>query len=113
MISVIVDRLRLFTLRELAARWGRQVAALTVVSVASALLVAVIGIAASVPASASRLASGIGGRAQLEISGVTDSGFDQRLQSSVAGVAGSRPRCRCCGSSSGRAAISFCCWVSI
>ncbi|MFJ9369747.1 ABC transporter permease [Nocardia sp. NPDC101769] len=76
------------TFRELVSRWGRVLAALAVVAVAAALLVAVSGIAQSIPASSSRLATTIDGDARLEVSGVTDSGFDQSLVSAVAVVNG-------------------------
>jgi putative ABC transport system permease protein len=57
-----------------------------VVAVSAALLVAVLGVAGSITGSIDRLATSIGGDADLEVSGVTDDGFDESLLDTVAGV---------------------------
>lgn len=81
-------RLRLFNARELRTHWGRAAAAVGVVSVSAALLVAVLGIAGSITGSAKRLSDSIGGNAALELSGITDSGFDESMLGVVTGVDG-------------------------
>lgn len=83
-----LSRLRALNLRELTAHPGRAATTVGVVAVASCLLVAVLGIAGSVTGSADRLVDGIGGDADLEVSGVTDSGFDESLVSTIAAVPG-------------------------
>ncbi|MFD4183665.1 ABC transporter permease [Rhodococcus sp. NPDC058514] len=88
MIGAAASRLRLFNLREFATHPGRTVMSLAVVAVSAALLVAVFGISGSVTGSADRLATSIGGNADLEVSGITDSGFDQGLVGEVAEVPG-------------------------
>lgn len=73
-------------MRELRAHWARAAATVVVVAVSAALLVAVLGVAGSITGSIDRLATSIGGDADLEVSGITDDGFDQSLQDKVAGV---------------------------
>ncbi|MGW4249751.1 ABC transporter permease, partial [Nocardia sp. NPDC004722] len=84
----LLDRLRLFTIREFTTHWGRTVASIVVLTVCSAFLVAVIGISGSLTGSVTRLAAGLSGDAALEISGVTDAGFPQQVRADVAAVAG-------------------------
>ncbi|MGX9792359.1 ABC transporter permease [Mycobacterium sp. MMS18-G62] len=86
MIPATFSRLHLINLRELRTHWGRAAASVGVVAVSAALLVAVLGISGSATGSAERLANSIGGAAALEVSGVTDSGFDESLLNAVAGV---------------------------
>ncbi|KAA0022194.1 ABC transporter permease [Antrihabitans cavernicola] len=88
MSSATLGRLRLFTLREFLSHWRRSVASVAVVTVSAALLVAVIGLYGSLTGSVDQLATGIAGNADLEVAGITDSGFDQSLQGEVAGVPG-------------------------
>ncbi|MFD1810941.1 ABC transporter permease [Rhodococcus gannanensis] len=83
-----LSRVRVLNLREMRVHPGRTVMTVSVVATAACLLVAVFGIAGSVTGSADRLVSGIGGNADLEVSGVTDSGFDESLVPVVAGVPG-------------------------
>lgn len=83
-----ISRLRLFNIRELLVHWGRALASVGVVAVSAALLVAVLGISGSVTGSAERLAASIGGNAGLEVSGVTDAGFDESLLDPIGKVAG-------------------------
>lgn len=87
-MSALLDRLRLFTVREFTAHWGRTLATVTVVAVSAAFLVAVFAISGSVTGSVSRLASGLAGNAALEVSGVTDAGFPQSVREDVAEVPG-------------------------
>ncbi|AYF75661.1 ABC transporter permease [Nocardia yunnanensis] len=84
----LLDRLRLFTIREFTTHWGRTVASLVVLSVCSAFLVAVIGISGSLTGSVARLSAGLSGNAALEVSGVTDAGFPQQVRADVAAVPG-------------------------
>jgi putative ABC transport system permease protein len=73
-------------MRELRMHWGRALASVAVVAVSAALLVAVMGISGSITGSVDRLANSIGGDADLEVSGVTDAGFDESLLDTVAAV---------------------------
>lgn len=84
----LLDRLRLFTVREFTTHWGRTAASLLVMAVSSALLVAVFGISGSLTGSVARLSSGLSGDAVLEVSGVTDAGFAASVRDSVAAVPG-------------------------
>ncbi|MFE3195335.1 FtsX-like permease family protein [Nocardia sp. NPDC059240] len=84
----LLDRLRLFTIREFTTHWGRTVASIVVLTVCSAFLVAVIGISGSLTGSVTRLAAGLSGNAALEISGVSDAGFPQQVRVDVAAVPG-------------------------
>lgn len=86
----LLDRLRLFTVREFATHWGRTAASVFVMAVSSAFLVTVLGISGSLTGSIERLAAGLSGNAALEISGVTDAGFAQSVRDDVAKVAGVR-----------------------
>ncbi|MCW2655277.1 MAG: ABC-type transport system, involved in lipoprotein release, permease component [Mycobacterium sp.] len=61
-------------------------ASVAVVAVSAALLVAVLGVSGSITGSINRLATSIGGNADLEVSGITDDGFDEALFHTVAGV---------------------------
>ncbi len=88
MTPATLSRLRLLNIRELRAHWGRAVASVGVVAVSAGLLVAVLGISGSITGSAERLADSIGGNAELEVSGVTDTGFDESLLESVSHVDG-------------------------
>ncbi|MBX7432666.1 FtsX-like permease family protein [Mycobacterium sp. Y57] len=85
---MILDRLRLFNLRELRRHPGRTAMSLAVVAISATLLVAVFGIAGSITGSSDRLVAGIGGNASLEVSGVTDTGFPDDIQRAVAAVPG-------------------------
>lgn len=81
-----LSRLRALNIRELRLHWGRALASVGVVAVSAALLVAVLGISGSITGSAARLTESIGGVADLEVSGITDSGFDASLLDAVARV---------------------------
>jgi putative ABC transport system permease protein len=80
------SRLIVLNVRELRTHWGRALASVAVVAVSAALLVAVLGVSGSITGSIDRLASSIGGDANLEVSGITDDGFDEALFPIVAGV---------------------------
>lgn len=88
MMLATISRLRMLNIRELRTHWGRAVASVGVVAVSAGLLVAVLGMSGSITGSAERLADSIGGNAQLEVSGVTDSGFDESLLNTVRHVDG-------------------------
>ncbi|WP_406231816.1 FtsX-like permease family protein [Nocardia sp. NBC_01009] len=88
MIRAAWDRLRLFNIGELLAHRGRTLTSLTVMAVSAGLLVAVFSISGSVTGSVDRLTRSLGGKAALEITGVTDAGFDQQLQQRIATTPG-------------------------
>ncbi|MBF6296828.1 ABC transporter permease [Nocardia amamiensis] len=79
MIRAAWDRLRLFNIGELLAHRGRTLMSLIVMGVSASLLVAVLSISGSVTGSVDKLTRGLGGKAQLEVTGITDAGFDQQL----------------------------------
>lgn len=87
-MTALLDRLRLFSIREFAVHRARTAASITVVAVSAAFLVAVMGISGSVNGSVDRLAGGLAGNAELEVSGVTDAGFPQSIRDEVATVPG-------------------------
>ena len=58
---MIVDRMRVFNMREWRRHPGRTVMSLVVVAISAMLLVAVFGIAGSITGSADRFVAGIGG----------------------------------------------------
>ncbi|PXX64204.1 putative ABC transport system permease protein [Nocardia tenerifensis] len=82
------DRLRLFNIGELLAHRGRTVMSLVVMGVSAGLLVAVLSISGSVTGSVDRLTHSLGGRAALEVTGVTEAGFDQQLLQRIARTPG-------------------------
>lgn len=83
-----LDRWRLFSLRELLAHPRRTVAAILVMAVSAGFLVAVLGISGSLSGTVRVLAESVAGNAAVEVSGITGSGFDQRIQREVAAVPG-------------------------
>jgi putative ABC transport system permease protein len=87
MLPAVFSRLRVLNVRELRTHWGRAVATMSVVAVSAALLVAVLGVSGSITGSINRLATSIGGNANLEVSGITDDGFDESLLDAVTSVA--------------------------
>lgn len=84
----LLDRLRLFNIREFTTHWGRTAASILVMAVSAAFLVAVIGISGSLTGSVAKLSQGLAGNAALEVSGVTDAGFPQEVAATVAAVPG-------------------------
>jgi putative ABC transport system permease protein len=85
---MIVDRMRVFNMREFRRHPGRTVMSLAVVAISAALLVAVFGIAGSITASSDRFVAGVGGDASLEVSGVTDTGFPEAVRLDAVKVPG-------------------------
>ena len=81
-----LSRFRTINVRELRAHWGRALASVAVVAVSAALLVAVLGVSGSITGSINRLAASIGGDADLEVSGITEDGFDETMLDKVSGV---------------------------
>ncbi|WP_280509826.1 ABC transporter permease [Nocardia farcinica] len=79
MIRAALDRLRLFNLGQLIAHPGRTLMSLTVMGISAGLLVAVLSISGSVTGSVERLTRSLGGAAVLEVTGITDAGFEQNL----------------------------------
>src|SRR5690606_25586166 len=73
---------------ELLAHRGRTMMSLTVMGVSAGLLVSVLSISGSVTGSVDRLTRGLGGDAVLEVTGVTDAGFEQSLLASIATTPG-------------------------
>jgi putative ABC transport system permease protein len=84
MVPAALSRLRVLNVRELRTHWGRAVASVAVIAVSAALLVAVLSVSGSITGSIDRLATSIGGDADLEISGVTDDGLDESLEDTIA-----------------------------
>ncbi|UGT63803.1 ABC transporter permease [Nocardia asteroides] len=82
------DRLRLFNLGELLAHRGRTALSLIVMAVSAALLVAVLSISGSVTGSVDALTRSLAGAAELEVTGVTDAGFEQSLLPAIAATPG-------------------------
>jgi len=83
-----LGRLTVLNVRELRTHWGRALASIVVVAVSAALLVAVLGVSGSITGSIDRLATSIGGDADLEVSGITEDGLDESLLSTVGTVHG-------------------------
>ena len=88
MIRTALSRFRVLGLRDLRAHWVRSLVSSAVVAVAAALLVAVLGTYGSLTGSVERLAVTIAGNADIEIVGVTDSGFAATELDTVRGVPG-------------------------
>ncbi|MCP2314962.1 putative ABC transport system permease protein [Nocardia amikacinitolerans] len=87
-MRTVIDRWRLFGLREFAVHRGRTLASVTVTAVSAAFLVAVFGLFGSLTGSIDRLVGGLAGSATLEVSGITDTGFPAAVHADVAGVPG-------------------------
>ncbi|MFJ4650476.1 FtsX-like permease family protein [Nocardia sp. NPDC088792] len=97
MIRAAWDRLRLFNIGELFAHRGRTIMSMVVMGVSAGLLVSVFSISGSITGSVDKLTHSLGGNAVLEVSGVTDAGFDQTLLQqirTVPGVAAAVPMIR-------------------
>lgn len=88
MIGAAWDRLRLFNIRELLDHPGRTLMSLTVMGVSAGLLVSVLSISGSVTGSVERLTEALGGDAVLEVTGITDAGFEQTLLPVIAATPG-------------------------
>lgn len=88
MIGAAWDRLRLFNIGELLAHRGRTFMSLTVMAISASLLVAVFSISGSVTGSVDRLTRSLGGKAALEVTGITDAGFDQQELQRIATAPG-------------------------
>ncbi|MFF3226641.1 FtsX-like permease family protein [Nocardia suismassiliense] len=88
MIAAAFDRLRVFNIRDDVRHLGRTLMSLAVVAVSGALLVAVLSITGSVSGSVQRMTQSLGGNADLEISGISDAGFDESLRAGIAAVPG-------------------------
>ncbi|MET8873113.1 FtsX-like permease family protein [Nocardia sp. NPDC004604] len=88
MIAAVWDRLRLFNIGELLAHRGRTFMSLTVMAISASLLVAVFSISGSVTGSVDRLTRSLGGKAALEVTGITDAGFDQQELQRIATTPG-------------------------
>ncbi|MEV5391788.1 ABC transporter permease [Nocardia farcinica] len=87
-MRTLIDRWRLFSLRESAVHRGRTLASVAVMTVSAAFLVAVFGIFGSLTGSVHRLVDGLAGAATLEVSGITDSGFPATVRAETAAVPG-------------------------
>lgn len=86
MLLAVFSRLTVLNVRELRTHWGRAVASIVVVAVSATLLVAVLGVSGSITGSIDRLATSIGGDADLEVSGITGEGVDDTMLTTVAGT---------------------------
>lgn len=74
-----VDRLRMFSLRELTQNRVRVTASTVVVAVCTALLVTVLSIIASIDRSIDDAAAGVGGDARLEVTASSNAGLPSSL----------------------------------
>ncbi|ORI28270.1 ABC transporter permease [Rhodococcus sp. 1168] len=88
MIETALSRFRVFGLRDLRMHWVRTLVSAAVVAVAAGLLIAVLGTYGSLTGSVERLTASIAGNADLEVIGVTDSGFSQSELDVVRAVPG-------------------------
>ncbi|MBF6063883.1 FtsX-like permease family protein [Nocardia terpenica] len=88
MIAAGWDRLRLFNIGELLIHRGRTLLSLVVMAVSAALLVSVFSLAGSVTGSVDRLTKSLGGKAALEVTGITDAGFDQQVLQQIRATPG-------------------------
>ncbi|MBC7301698.1 MAG: ABC transporter permease, partial [Nocardia sp.] len=88
MIAAAWDRLRLFNIGELLRHPGRTLLSGAVMGVSAALIVAVLSISGSVTGSVDKLTKGLAGDAELEITGITDAGFEQSLLPRIAATPG-------------------------
>lgn len=82
------DRMWLLNVRELFAHFPRTVLSAVVMGISAGLLVAVLGLVGSVTASVERLSTGLAGNATLEVSEITDGGFDETMLRAVRTVPG-------------------------
>ncbi|RMI32604.1 FtsX-like permease family protein [Nocardia stercoris] len=87
-MRALLDRWRLFSVREFATHRGRTLAAVTVMAVSAAFLVSVLGIFGSLTGSVDRLVGGLAGDASLEVTAVTDSGFPVSIRDDIAAIPG-------------------------
>ncbi|AXK34860.1 ABC transporter permease [Streptomyces armeniacus] len=95
--GVVAARLRLFNLRYLRQHPARTALSLSVLTVAAALIVAVLGIYGSVGGSSGRLAGQVAGSADIEVTGRTDDGIsaaEVRRAGQVEGVKAAVPLVR-------------------
>lgn len=83
-----LDRLWVFSVRELSEHRGRALASSAVVAVSTALLVAVLSIIGSINHSIDTVAEGVTGTASLEVVTASGGGFGHDVYSAVAGVDG-------------------------
>ncbi|MTE13063.1 ABC transporter permease [Nocardia aurantiaca] len=88
MIRAALDRLRLFNIGELFAHRARTTMAMVVMGISAGLLVSVFSISGSITGSVDKLTHSLGGKAVLEVSGITDAGFDQQLLQQIRAVPG-------------------------
>ncbi|MFD3506694.1 ABC transporter permease [Nocardia sp. NPDC058666] len=82
------NRLWLFNFGELLRHPGRTFLSGAVMGVSAALIVAVLSISGSVTGSVDKLTKGLAGTAELEITGITDAGFEQSLLPRIAATPG-------------------------
>lgn len=108
MIGAAWDRLRLFNFGELIRHPGRTLMSGAVMGVSAALIVAVLSISGSVTGSVDKLTKGLAGTAELEVTGITDAGFEQSLLPGSRRRPGWRQRCRCCAGRWAPAPIEHC-----
>ncbi|WP_067826971.1 ABC transporter permease [Nocardia inohanensis] len=90
MIRAAWDRLRLFNIGELLNHRGRTAMSMMVMGVSAGLLVSVFSISGSITGSVDKLTRSLGGNAVLEVTGVTDAGFEQQLLQEIRSVTGVR-----------------------
>ncbi len=76
------------TWRDLRAHWIRALVTVSVMAVAAALIVSVLGVFGSLTGSVDRLARSVSGDADLEVSGIADTGFASALLDEIRAVPG-------------------------
>lgn len=79
-----LSRLRVLNLRDILTHRVRAVVSIAVIATSAALLVAVLGTYGSLTGSVNKLAESISGTADLEIAGITETGFSQALLPRIA-----------------------------
>ncbi|MGV9713262.1 FtsX-like permease family protein [Gordonia sp. NPDC003424] len=85
-ISSGLSRIRVLNLREIRTHKLRVLTSLFVVMVASALLIAVLGIYGSLTESVRQVNAAIAGAAQIEVASISDSGIDEELAGDIRGA---------------------------
>ncbi|MFC6012948.1 FtsX-like permease family protein [Nocardia lasii] len=88
MIAALWNRLWLFNFGELLRHPGRTLLSGAVMGVSAALIVAVLSISGSVTGSVDKLTKGLAGSADLEITGITDAGFEQAMLAQISATPG-------------------------
>ncbi|PXX71710.1 putative ABC transport system permease protein [Nocardia tenerifensis] len=87
-LGSVLSRLRVLNMRQIVVFRGRVAAVVAVLAASSALLVAVLGTYGSLAGSVSRLTESLAGAADLQVSGLSDTGFGEEIVSAVGAAPG-------------------------